>query len=160
MSRLIALLSRLISWVRFYLPCWLLAGLVTTILAVALQTQIVIAGLNDLGANISLTQSLSMTAYDIFYLGKPYGLFVLIALFAAFLMSGIVYRIAKFKRPVIYAVAGGMAIFVMLFAMKQAFFGVHLIAGASDGLGIGLQIISGVIGGLLFARLSQKKSPA
>ncbi len=160
MPKLKSLAFRFFRWVKFYLPRWLIAGVFTILLGVSLQTQMVIAGLNELGANIGLSQSLSMTGYDLLYLSQMYGIFILIALFIAFFAGGLLHRFVKFGRPVIYAIAGGVAIFVMLFAMKQAFFGVHLISGASDGLGIGLQIIAGVIGGLLFARLSQKKSPA
>lgn len=134
------------------------AALITVVLGVILQTQMVIASLNDLGANIGLGQSLSMTAYDIFYLGKPYGVLILIALLIAFLVGGLVYRFAKFSRPVIYTIAGGTAIFVMLFAMKNVFFGVHLIAGASDTFGILLQIIAGMAGGFVFAHLSRKSA--
>jgi len=139
---------------------FLIAGVFTILLGVSLQTQMVIARLNDLGANVGLSQSLSMTGYDLFSLSQMYGIFILISLFIAFFVGGLLHHFVNFGRPVIYAVAGGTAIFVMLFAMKQAFFGVHLIAGASDSLGIGLQIIAGMIGGLLFARLSEEKSPA
>ena len=160
MLMLKTLALRFIRWVKFYLPCWLLAGVFTILLGVSLQTQMVISGLNDLGTNIGLSQSLSMTGYDLFYLSQMYGIFILIALFVAFLAGGMLHHLIKFGRPVIYAVAGGTAILVMLFAMKQAFFGVHLISGASDVVGITLQIFAGIVGGLLFARLSQKKSPA
>ena len=43
--------------------------------------------------------------------------------------------------------------------MKNVFFGVDPIAGASDALGITLQVLAGAVGGLLFARLSEEKSP-
>jgi len=49
-----------------------------------------------------------------------------------------------------------IAMLVMLFAMKQAFFDVHLIAGARDGAGIGLQMLAGGIGGWVFAKISQR----
>ncbi len=138
---------------------WILAGLFTVLLAVSLQTQMVISGLNDLGANIGLGDTLSMTAYDLTYLSRPYGLFILIAFLIAFLAGGLLFRFVKFGRPIIYAVAGGTAMFVMLFAMKNVFFGVNPIAGASDVLGITLQVLAGATGGLLFARLSEDKSP-
>ncbi len=146
------------------LIAWFLSALFTVLLGVSLQTQMVISGLNDIGANISLGQSLSMTAYDLTYLSQLYGLFIFIALLVAFLAGGLVFYFAKFGRPVIYAVSGGVAILVMLFAMKQAFFDVHLIAGASDSVGITLQVFAGVVGGLIFERLSRgysikEKSP-
>lgn len=139
---------------------WILAALFTVLLGVSLQTQMVIAGLNDLGANIGLLQSLSMTAYDIRYLGQIYGLFTFIALLIAFLAGGLLYHFIKFGRRFIYAVAGGTAMLVLLFSMKKVFFNIHMIAGASEALGISLQVFAGLVGGLLFARLSEKKSPA
>lgn len=99
-----------------------------------------------------------MTAYDIFYLGKPLLLFVGMAFAIAFLVGGLLHRFVKFGRPVIFAVAGAVAIFVMLFAMKAQFFDVHIIAGARDSLGIGMQMLAGAIGGWVFARLSRGRS--
>lgn len=148
------MLSRLLN--RFI--ALIIAALITVLLGVTLQTQMVISGLNNVGANIGLGKSLSMTAYDIFYLGKPYGVLILIALSLAFLAGGLVFRLAKFGRPIIYIIAGGTAIFVMLFAIKNVFFGVHLIAGANDTFGIILQVIAGMIGGFVFARLSRKSA--
>ena len=98
-----------------------------------------------------------MTGYDIFYLGKPYFVFVGIALAIAFLVGGLVFRIANFGRPIIYVVAGATALLVMLFAMKEVFFGAHAIAGARDALGISLQMLAGALGGFVFALVSRPK---
>jgi len=135
---------------------WLVAVITAVILGVIIQTQNVIARLGNLGVDVGFTDRLSMTTYDISHLGSLYGIFIAIALAIAFLASGLVYRLAKFGRPIIYSVAGGVAILVMLFAMKEAFFGVHLVAGARDGLGISLQMLAGVTGGWVFARLTRK----
>ena len=132
-------------------------GVVTTIaLAIIFQSQNVIMRLNDIGAEVSLPERLSMTAYDLQHLGSLYGLFVAIALAVAFLVGGVVFRFAKIGRPLVYIFAGSIAMLVMLFAMKQAFFDVHLIAGARDGAGIGLQMLAGGIGGWVFAKISQR----
>lgn len=137
---------------------WLTAILIVVILAVTLQTQNVIARLGKLGANIGFGDRLSMTAYDISHLGSLYGIFIAIALAIAFLASGLLYRFTKFGRPVIYALAGAVAILIMLLAMKQTFFDVHIIAGARDGFGIALQMLAGAIGGWVFAHLTQNLS--
>lgn len=147
------------------LKALIIAVIFTAILGVILQTQMVVSRLNDLGADISLAKNISMIAYDLTYLTQLYGLFILIALLIAFMVGETIYRMTKFGRPIIYIVAGGTAIFVMLFAMKNVFFGVHAIAGASDPFGIMLQIIAGMIGGFIFERvsrdhISQEKSPA
>jgi len=134
---------------------WLAAVIAVVILGVAIQTQNVIARLGNLGADVGFGDRLSMTAYDISHLGSLYGIFIAIALAIAFLAGGVVFRVAKFGRPLIYSVAGGIAILIMLFAMKRAFFDIHIIAGARDGLGITLQVLAGVIGGWVFAHLTR-----
>ena len=140
---------------------WLAAAITTVILAVSLQTQNVLARLNGVGADVELGERLSMTAHDIFRLGSIYIIFIGIALAISFLAGGLVFRIAKFGRPIIFMVAGAVAMFVMLYLMEQVFFGIPAIAGARDGLGIGLQMLAGAVGGLVFARVSrEKKKPS
>jgi len=56
---------------------------------------------------------------------------------------------------VIFQTQNIIARLVNLGAMKQAFFDVHIIAGARDVLGIALQVLSGIIGGWLFAHLTR-----
>lgn len=138
------------------MAAWVLAVLATVLVGVVFQTQNVIARLNDIGANVSLTDRLSMTSYDIIHLGSLYGAFIAIAFLIAFLAGGIVFHLAKFGRPFVYVVAGAVAMLIMLLAMKQVFFDTHLIAGARDALGISLQMLAGAIGGFVFARASRQ----
>jgi len=133
---------------------WAAAVITTVMVGVILQTQNVLAKLGGIGADIGLAERLSMTFYDLRYLGSLYLIFVAIAFLVAFLVGGLVFRLAKFGRPIIYAVAGAVAILVMLFSMKQAFFDIHMIAGARDTFGIGLQMLAGAIGGLVFSKVS------
>jgi len=139
---------------------WLAAVLAVGILGVIFQTQNVIARLGGLGADVGFEDRLSMMAYDISHLGSLYGIFIAIALALAFLAGGVVFRVAKFGRPLIYSVAGGIAILIMLFAMKRAFFDIHIIAGARDGLGIAFQMLAGIIGGWVFAHLTRNLNKA
>jgi len=134
---------------------WLAAVISVVLLGVIFQTQNIIARLGNLGANVGFGERVSMTIYDITRLGTLYGAFIAIALAIAFLVGGLLYHFTRFGRAVIYPVAGGVAILVMLFAMKQAFFDVHIIAGARDVLGIALQVLSGIIGGWVFAHLTR-----
>jgi len=53
---------------------WLAAVIIAVILGVTLQTQNIIARLGNLGADIGLSERLSMTAYDIVHLGSLYGI--------------------------------------------------------------------------------------
>ena len=82
---------------------------------------------------------------------------IALALIIAFLAGGLVFRFAKFGRPIIYVVAGAMAMLVMLFSMREVFFGVPLIGGARSGFGIAMQMLAGGVGGYVFARVSQAK---
>lgn len=134
---------------------WLTAVIAVIVLGVTFQTQNVISRLSNLGTDIGFGERLFMTGYDITHLGSLYGIFIAIALAIAFLAGGLLFRFAKFGRAVIYPIAGGVAIFVMLLLMKRAFFDVHIIAGARDSFGIALQILAGVIGGWVFAHLTR-----
>lgn len=138
---------------------WAITCLIAVILAVISQTQLVLSRLSELGAEISFGDRLSTTIFDIQHLGSFYGLFIAIALAVAFLVSGLLYHFIKFGRQIIYAIAGGTAIFVLLFSMKAAFFNIHIIAGARDFFGILLQVIIGILAGLVFARLTRKTRP-
>ncbi|WP_298915115.1 hypothetical protein [uncultured Algimonas sp.] len=138
-----------------FLGGWIAAAVATTALGVLFQTQNVIARLNGIGADIGWSERLSMSAYDLLRLGSLYILFVGIATLVAYLAGLLVYRLASFGRWVVFAVAGAVALFVMLMLMKQAFFGVHLIAGARDVAGIGFQMLAGALGGLVFAGLTR-----
>ncbi len=139
---------------------WLAAVLTTVVLGVFLQTQNVLSRLEEIGAEIGLMERLSMSFYDLRYLGSLYIIFVGIALAIAFLIGGLVYRFAKFGRPLVYIVAGATALLVMLFGMKQVFFDIHMIAGARDGFGIGLQMLAGAVGGFVFSWMSRGHNKA
>ena len=157
-QKIIAILRFLITCLVFILkriPAWLAAVITVVILGVTFQTQNVISRLSNLGTDIGFGERLSMTGYDITHLGSLYGIFIAIALAIAFLASGFLFRFTKFGRSIIYPIAGGLAILVMLLLMKQAFFDVHIIAGARDSLGIALQILAGATGGWVFAHLTR-----
>ena len=134
---------------------WLAAVLTSVILGIGLQTQNVLARLEGIGADVGLADRLSMTFYDIQYLGSLYAIFVGIALAIAFLLGGLVFHFAKFGRAIIYCTAGATALLVMLLGMKEAFFDIHMIAGARDALGIGLQMLAGAIGGFVFSKINR-----
>ena len=143
-----------------YVVSWLAAVITTTVLGVIFQTQNIITRLEGVGADISVGERLSMTAYDVMRLGSLYGIFIALALIIAFLAGGLVFRFAKFGRPVIYVVAGAIAMLVMLFSMREVFFGVPLIAGARSGIEIAMQMLAGGVGGYVFARVRQTKEEA
>lgn len=139
-----------------FLRGWLLGAVATTILGVVLQTQNVIARLNDIGAEIGIGQRLSMTAYDTLHLGSVYFLFVSVGTLISYSLGLWVYRKVGIGRWIIFAAAGAITLLVMLLLAKEAYFGVHIIAGARDGLGIGMQMGAGALGGLVFVALTAR----
>lgn len=139
-----------------FLAGWLFGASVTTVLAVIGQTQIVLARLNAVGAEITLGDRLSMTAYDLIHLGSIYGIIIFAGTLIAYLAGLLVYRAAGFGRPVVFITAGTVAMVVMLLAMKAAFFDITLIAGARGPLGLSLQLGAGAVGGWAFAGLTQR----
>lgn len=82
----------------------------------------------------------------------PYGALTSIALVLAFLAAGLVSRFTGL-RPVVFAVAGAVAIFVLFTALK-ALVGTVGVFGARGMLGLGLQMTAGLIAGFVFAQLT------
>lgn len=82
----------------------------------------------------------------------PYGALTTIALLIAFLAAGLMARFTGL-RPIVFAVAGAFAIFV-LFSMLKWQLGTVGVFGARGMLGLGLQMTAGLIAGFVFAQLT------
>ena len=95
---------------------WPAATLVCTALAAFMSSQRVLNQLPDPLGKIGLSERVSTAVYDIQHFGSLYGLFILMAFLIAFLAGGLIYRFAKFGRPIVYMVAGAVAMMVMLMA--------------------------------------------
>jgi len=105
-----------------------------------------------------------MVLYDALYFGKLYIVFIALGFLVAFGVGSILLLALKLRRRIAYrvivfAVAGAVSMAVMLWAMKNVFFGTQLVAGARDETGFLLQILAGVIGGLVFALLTRLSPP-
>jgi len=142
------------KFVIFKIFAFLASVITATVLASLFQTQFVVTDLNQIGANIDLADRLKMTGYDIAHLSRLYGIFIFIGMAIAYSAGALLFRRVKTKRTLIYVVAGMCCFLVMLFLMKQVFFGVAIIAGARSGLGLAFQALAGGIAGYLFARLT------
>lgn len=86
----------------------------------------------------------------------PYGALTSIALLIGFLAAGLVARFTGL-RPIVFAVAGAVAIFVLFFALKSAL-GTVGVFGARGTLGLSLQIAAGLIAGWVFAQLTAPRA--
>jgi hypothetical protein len=82
----------------------------------------------------------------------PYGALTTIALLIAFLAAGLFARFTGL-RPIVFAVAGAVAIFVLFTALKMSV-GTVGVFGARGTMGLGLQMTAGLIAGLVFALLT------
>lgn len=133
------------------------AAIVTVVIASVLSTNRVINNLNTIGASSELSDRFTMSVYDLAHFGTLYVVFIFLAFLIAFLAASGVFKIAGFGRTLIYVVAGITAMFVMLWAMEQVFFGVPIVAGARDSLGLLLQMLAGGIGGFIFAKLTSAR---
>jgi len=144
---------------------WLGAAVLTTILGSIFSSLRVIALLENVGGSISFGETFSMVLYDLFYFAKILYLgFVGLGLLIAFGAGSLLLLILKLRnrasyRFIVFGVAGAVSMGVMLWAMKNVFFGMQLIAGARDGTGIFLQVLAGIIGGLVFALLTRPNRP-
>jgi len=128
-------------FIKGYLGPLLIAVLATATLAVVFQTQRVISMMAAVGGEVTLSERL---------------IALLIALTAALFLSRAKPSLSKY----FYMGAGAIAMIVLLFTMKQAFFDVHIIAGARDGFGQALQMLAGAFGGYMFWRLRQTRLTA
>lgn len=134
-----------------------LAAAVTTALAAAFHTQMVIKALEQSGASISMDQRLGMTAGDLVGLAPQFGAVIAIGLLAGFIIAALLKRVLTPLAPIAYPLAGAAAVGVALTVMSMAFDGITPIAGARSTLGFALQCLAGAVGGLVFALVGARK---
>jgi hypothetical protein len=89
------------------------------------------------------------------------GAFPIIAVVAAglliaFFVAHILSKFISTERKILYALAGGAALFAIVVLMPLAFYNLDLIAGARTSLGKGIIIIGGMIAGCYFGVKSKK----
>ena len=97
--------------------------------------------------------------YNLVWFMKALILFVAIALLVAFIVAEIIARFLPVRlRTPAMAFAGLLAIPVLFLAMKQAFFGVDILAGSRDWVGYAVQaVVSGGLMGALFGWLTRRR---
>jgi len=143
-----------LMFLRAYLPALLTTYLVASIL----HTQFVLLNLVQLNVDITPRQWLFATLEDIQGLLVLYGSAIGVTVFIAMVVAKWLATRRRFSptvRTVIYALAGATGMWVMLAAM-QPILNVTLIAGARSALGVTMQCIAGLLGGVVFA-LCQKQ---
>ena len=144
-------------WIFKRLGILLISVIATVFVASVISTNRVINSLAKVGGDSSLGDRLSMSFYDFTHFGTLYGIFIFLALSIAFAAAWGVFKVARFGRPIVYAAAGAIAMFTMLWSMEQVFFGIPIVAGARDNFGLILQMLAGGIGGFIFAKLTARE---
>ncbi len=132
-------------------PIWLTAAIITTLGMSVVHSLMVQQGLIDLGIAIPPDLRLITIAKDFLGLLPTLGGIVAIGFAIAFLIAAKLYRFAP---PVAYPLAGAVAIAAALGLMKLQF-SMTPIAGARNTEGLALMVLTGAIGGLIFARLKK-----
>jgi hypothetical protein len=138
---------------------YLVAVAVTAVLAVALHSQFVMAGLRSLGAEIGAAETLRVTAHDIAGMAPLYALFIAVALALGFLITRMVRIWVHLTPRVSYAIGGAAAIGLMMVIMRVVL-GITVVAGARTPGGFAAQCAVGAIGGLVFALLYRQAGRA
>ena len=131
--------------------------LTAAVLGNVVSSQFVIARLNEVGADLTFANRISMSISDIIGFGPRYAIFICIGFTIAFLTGWFIHKLAKTGRTIIYTVAGITAMIVMLYMMKNVYFGVQLVGGARSVMGLLAQGLVGGISGFLFAKITAPK---
>lgn len=118
------------------------------------------AGMADGGhpATIPFSDRVGWAAHDLVGMLAGYGSVTSMTLLIAFLLAG---RVAPFSggRTLVFGAAGAVAILVLFSALRMIL-GTVGIFGARGALGLGGQMLAGLMAGLLFARLTPPRRVA
>jgi len=158
MERFMSVLKKILNWLFRKALLLIPAVISTVIIGSVISSNRVINILDDIGSKTNFGDRLSMSFYDVTHFGTLYGPFIFLAFTVAFLAAWKIFDVMKVARTLIYVAAGAIAMFVMLWAMEQVFFGVPIVAGARDGFGLILQMLAGGVGGFIFAKLTSLKT--
>ncbi|MEM7570484.1 MAG: hypothetical protein AAF337_11880 [Pseudomonadota bacterium] len=133
---------------------WAVSSLVGYVLFAASSQTVVLNGLTAIGAPMPLGTRLASTAHAV--LNMPaLGAVIFIGFAVAFLVAKGIKTLIKPLAPIAYPVAGGAAVATALEIMWQQY-EVYPVLGAQTTYGYVLAVLSGVIGGFVFARLVAK----
>ena len=136
------------------LSAYALVTALGAVIGVFLTTIFVLLRLARVGVSTPIPDFLAMAGHDLAQLAPSYAALLAIAFAIAFTAAGVVARMTPLPRLLVFTVAGAVAVIVMLFLMKQVFFGVTAIAGARGAEGAAAQVITGALAGALFAYLT------
>jgi hypothetical protein len=144
------------NWGR-RLTAFLLAVLVTTALASLGHSLFVQAELAALGTELPFSTRLGAIVRDFAGLGLPLGGITAVALFVGFIVGAFLQPRAGVLGIAAYPLAGLAAMAMALFLMKLSF-GFSPLAGARTVAGFIVMSLSGIAGGLVYARMARQRA--
>lgn len=144
--------NKLISLGKF-----VIAVATTYLLASIFHSQFVLSALTKIDIQISTSDRLSMTLSDLLGMAPGYGSVLFIALALGFVTINAISRWIYPLPAMRYPLAGFLAVATALLVM-QPLLNVTLIAGAREPLGFLFQCLAGLVGGLVFVRLTKMEA--
>jgi hypothetical protein len=134
---------------------FILAVLITFLVASVSHSQFVLWELAKVGAEINFTTRVSASLQDIIGFLPSYAAVIAVGLLIGFSISARIK--SKFNSAFLgwYPIAGGLSLLTIHAAMYPIL-EITLIAGARSSAGLVMQIIAGLIGGWLFYRLRKR----
>lgn len=128
----------------------------TAALASIVQTQVNLAALSKLGADITVGTRLHSSWFDLYSFAPTFAALVAAAFIPAFCVRAILMRWLPHAGLWLAIAAGAAAIWTMLFLMQQLL-GLHVIAGARTAVGLVLMIATGALGGWVYALVRRRQ---
>lgn len=129
---------------------WGLSAVVAYVLAAIASQQVVLAGVNAY-ESVSLSENVSTTLSAIVAqpIGTLYFLVIAVGFLVAFYVANLVKAVVPALSGIAYPTAGAVAIVAALVLMR-AQYDIVPILGAQSAYGFWLQVLAGVIGGVVF----------
>ena len=132
---------------------WLAAVAISFFLGSVAMTQVVLGDLASIGVATGMRLRLMTTFGDLFGLSRSYLPLLAVTLFIAFVIAGALVRLLDRGRTALYLAAGAAGVGALLWLLQWVL-GLNPLSGARGTGGFLLQVLAGLVGGYVFARLS------
>jgi hypothetical protein len=140
---------------------YVVAVLVTYVLASIFQSLSVLVAMNQAGAGFTAGVWLKTILHDLYgftFLGyASYGLGVVIGFAIAMPTAALIHRLSGLPRWFLYPLAGATSMATEMYIIKGNFYDTTIFPGTRGLTGFTLQLLAGALGGLIFAKLSKQQ---
>mgnify|MGYP000008561506 FL=1 len=142
------------------IQAFLISLIIATFLVVTHTTATNLIWLQSINMPVDLQLVISTMAADLVDMNSrgafPTIALIFVGLLIAFITARIIAIWTRIKKPYLYALAGGAALFAIVALMPLAFYNLDLIAGARTLAGKTYLVFAGVIAGYYFGSHTQK----